>query len=870
MPPGLTAHWALWGKAPRTNSGYKVLAAHPPERSADYNASILHWSPGTPARGDQLPWITIGPGRMPDGTDTVGIFVLDSTDSVDRTNRPIHRIHHFAVATGPIGELSLGWCGLARAALDAAPFVAASGVGPVHLPVGEDGSLLAHVGSGISARVTAGSHWLAAAAACLLDGPVVVRGARDYKPLELLQVLDCVAAMLPFGVRASLSAATGSSSGSQVPMRLYWGDADESPGVTGLVWDGGLPDLDRLSPGARAYFDLLIEAWHAHGAETVVAHLARSREPLDLDSAHVHADALQILSGLNPGLALAQEVRQGHTVDDRLIDDALRHDVFDAQSVAVLSAAKLAGQSTDLSAMARHLPQPEVSQVFWNQLVDDLLDGRLDSARGRFESLREATPDTPDGRDPLDRALACVIDEVRQRSAVDAQDPVVDRLLPTISAFSPGTMAFTQSQLLGIPGLAGRLVQAVCAQQHEPAPHVLAWLRWLCDDEVPDVAGSPELTPLYSLLAAENAMVDPSKRWTEAQPAAATRLLAAAAACGRADRLLRGGFFEGLVACACRSAPSDLSDPSEETPPTLLHRALDRPPYQVRAETAARWDMLCALTGRLPEAFFALTRTPELSGSAGVTTRLAGYASTLQAELGLPLVREHVPKIVAGLLEEILSVDQETGEGPEDTGRELTLRLLEGPGPHTHLVVDAVARLTRNPLWNETAPDTRWLDRIARHRPELAPALSLRTLYRTARVAGNSVEDRGTLAVQLLDAHRAGADSEQLCVPLRSWAAKGPVGERILGILTAYRNAWTSQAGPHLADQETHRLELALGRGPDPALWQAYIGHAVDCLNKRRAENARRIQELAREQKQMDLEIDRLRRLDAGASHTRP
>ncbi|MFE9811436.1 hypothetical protein [Streptomyces sp. NPDC005548] len=867
MPPGLTAHWALWGKAPRTNSGYKVLAAYPPERSADYNASILHWSPGTPARGDQLPWITIGPGRAPDGTDTVGIFVLDSTDGVDRTNRPIHRIHHFAVATDRIGELSLGWCGLARAALDAVPLVPASGVGPVHLPVGEGGGLLAHVDSGISDRVTAVSHWLAAAAACLLDGPVVVTGARDYKPLELLQVLDCVAAMLPFGVRATLSAATGSSSGSQVPMRLYWGVADESPGVTALVWDGGLPDLDRLSPGARAYFDLLIEAWHTHGGETVVAHLARSREPLDLDSAHVHADALHILSGLNPGLALAQEVLQGRTVDDRLIDDALRHDVFDAQSVAVLSAAKLAGRSTDLSAMARHLPQPDVSQAFWNQLVEDLFDGRFDSARGRFESLREATPDTREGRDPLDRALACVGDEVRQRSAVDAQDPVVDRLLPTIAAFSPGTMAFTQSQLLDIPGLAGRLVQAVCAQRRDPAPHVLAWLRWLCDDSVPDVAGGPELTPLYGLLASGNATVDPSRKWTEAHPGPATRLLAAAAACGYADRLLRGGFFEGLVACACRSTPTDLS---EETPAALLHRALDRPPYQVRAETAARWDMLCALTGRLPEAFFALTRTPELPGSAGVTTRLAGYASTLQAELGLPLVREHVPTIVEGLLEEILSVDQETGEGPEDTGRELTLRLLEGPGSHTHLVVEAVGRLTRNPLWKETDQDTHWLDRIARHRPELVPALSLRTLYRTARVVGNSVEDRRTLAVQLLDAHRAGADSDQLCAPLRSWAAKGPVGERILGILTAYHTTWTAQAGPHLAGEETRRLELAFGRGPDPELWQAYIRHAVDCLKRRRADNARQIQDLAGQQKQMDLEVERLRRLDAGASHTRP
>ncbi|MET7440247.1 hypothetical protein [Streptomyces sp. NPDC005568] len=109
MPPGLTADWALWGKEPGTNSGYQVLAACPRERSAEFNTSVHHWSPGTPARGDQLPWITIGPGRAPDGTDTVGVFLLDGTGTVDRTNRPIYRIVHFAVDAATVGELGLSW-----------------------------------------------------------------------------------------------------------------------------------------------------------------------------------------------------------------------------------------------------------------------------------------------------------------------------------------------------------------------------------------------------------------------------------------------------------------------------------------------------------------------------------------------------------------------------------------------------------------------------------------------------------------------------------------------------------------------------------------------------------------------------------------
>ncbi|MGW7262357.1 hypothetical protein [Streptomyces sp. NPDC054842] len=860
MPPGLTADWALWGKEPRTNSGYKVLAACPPDRSAEFNTAVHHWSPGTPGRGTQLPWITIGPGTATDGTATVGIFLLDGTDAVDHTNRPIHRITHFAVPTVRVDELGLSWSTLARAALDAAPLLPTHDSAPAHLSVGEGGRLLDHAGSVFTDRVTEVSHWLAAAAAYLLDGRVVVTGDRNYEPLELLHVLDCVAAMLPLGLRGSLSAATGSSSGSQVPMRLYWGAVDDTPGVRGLAWGGGLPDLSGLSPDARSYFDLLVQAWQVHGGESVVAHLARSRTPLDIDSGRVHADALHVLSGLNPGLALVQEIRGGRAVDSDRIDEALRHEVFDSDSVALLSAVKVDLHSSDLSSMARHLPQAEVSEAFWNKIVNDLLEGSPESARTGFESVREATPDTREGRDPLDRALACVLHEVRQRASTETRDPVVDELLPTIAPFTPGTMAFTQSQLRTLPGLASRLVQAVCARP-DPAARVLAWLRWIGDGSAPEVAGSPELTLLYDLLESGTTAGEPSRKWVAAHPASAARLLTAAAACGRVDQLLCGGFFQGLVDCARQTASGD---PSEAATRELLHRALERPPNGARAETAARWDLLCTLTGRPPEAFFDLMRTPQERGSAG-HTRLTGYASTLLAELDLPAVRGHVQVIVEGLLEEILSVDPDTGEGPEDTGRELATRLLERPGPHVHVVVEAVGRLTEKPHWHETEQDAHWLDRIAERHPDLASALTLRRVYRAVRLAGDSPEELRQLAAQLYTARREGVGHDQLCAPLRCWATRGRTGERLLGIIRAYCDVWQSYAGRDQAHQERSQLERALGRGPDPTVWQAYLDHAIGCLKKRRAEHARQMQELIREQKRADDEIDRLRRLDSGA-----
>ncbi|MEI5006158.1 hypothetical protein RB196_01255 [Streptomyces sp. PmtA] len=244
MPPGLTADWALWGKEPHTNSGYKVLAACPPDRSADFNRDIHRWSPGTPAPGDRLPWITLGPCTAPDGTPTVGIFLLEGTDAVDRTNRPICRIDHFAVPAAEVSGLALSWCGLARAALDAVPQLAAAGAAPARLPVAPGGRLVTQVTAHVGPRVTEAVHWLAAAAGYLLDGTVVVTGGRMYDPLVLLDVLDCVAAMLPFGMRRTLSAATWVSSGSEVPMRLYWGVPERGPRRR-------QPGLGRGTPGRR-------------------------------------------------------------------------------------------------------------------------------------------------------------------------------------------------------------------------------------------------------------------------------------------------------------------------------------------------------------------------------------------------------------------------------------------------------------------------------------------------------------------------------------------------------------------------------------------------------------------------------------------
>ncbi|MFE7233123.1 hypothetical protein ACFVAF_21200 [Streptomyces sp. NPDC057596] len=861
MAPGLIADWALWGKEPHTSSGYGVLAAHPPGRSAEFNAAVHHWSPGTPEPGDPLPWITIGCARGPDGAGTVGVFLLDGTDGVDGSNRAIHRINHFAVPYAAIEAAGIGWCALARAAHTAAAGL--TGAGPAHLAFREEDLLVTDVSANITPRVSELTRWLAAAAAHLLDGPVAVTGDRHHEPFQLLRVLDSVAALLPFGMRSTLSAASSTSSGSEVPMRLYWGDADGSPGVTGLTLSGELPDLGELSPQARSYHDLLIENWTAHGGDAVVRHLADAREPLDISGPDAHARALEVLEALDPSLAVVQAVSEGQEVGADRINQALRTPGISTGALAVLAGKALTDPDTGMEALAPLMSSPVVSQAFRDQLFDDLLHGRTDVARRDFENMRAALTSTGRSLDPLDEVLAGVMDEVRAGCPQGVPDPVTERLLPAVAPFTEGTMRFTQSMLCQVPGLAGGLVRALY-EQTDPGGRVLAWLRWLYGEAGPerrtDIAGSPELPLLYALLSSGTGPAEADRKWAVGHPEAAARLLEGAVVCGAVDEVLLPGFFQGLLGCVLRS-PSTADDAPTHSP---LWRTLDRPPARMRPETAAHWDVLCLLAGLSPSGFLTLAAAAPQPGTAGPTGRVDTYVSALRAALHPRPAQQHATTVVHLLLDRALSVDGTTGEGPGQAGRDLALRLSDWPDPCPRIVLDAVHRLaTEAPHWRETPEDQRWLLRIADRLPRLRPVIALREVYRLAARCSGVPEDCEKLAVQTCAARRTGAENDQLAAALQTWAAHGRVGERVLALLEAYELAWASYDATGRAAEEREHLELALVRGSaGHRIWSHYRDHAI-------GRQARLKDELDRQSRQCDREIARLRKLDSLAARTR-
>ncbi|MET7303897.1 hypothetical protein [Embleya sp. NPDC005575] len=118
--------------------------------------------------------------------------------------------------------------------------------------------------------------WLAGVAAAVLAGPVVITGADRLDTRGRLELLDRVAALLPYGCRAGLRFATSMGSTGRLRPRLAFGRVP-APGTVRVALDG-MPDLPDL-PAARAYLGELTTLRRRVGLDPLIAALATLHEP---------------------------------------------------------------------------------------------------------------------------------------------------------------------------------------------------------------------------------------------------------------------------------------------------------------------------------------------------------------------------------------------------------------------------------------------------------------------------------------------------------------------------------------------------------------------------------------------------------------
>jgi hypothetical protein len=237
------AQWALYGKATE-DAGYRVLACSTPGpqrlSSADFADAIGRFNPGTP---EKLPQVTVSyvPPRPPGG----GYLALALHDYAepgrhgvpDNLGRSVAFTNYFCLPYEPLAEASVGYHDLYQA-LRAERLLARSGQ-PLRVTVTPP-SLLTPAVEVLPARV---------AALLLMGRPVCVLGAQETTVAERLTFVDAVMALLPYGFRAKMTAATWTrATHRNHRFRLFFSGTQRDTEQPDHVIYWGRPEETAISP----------------------------------------------------------------------------------------------------------------------------------------------------------------------------------------------------------------------------------------------------------------------------------------------------------------------------------------------------------------------------------------------------------------------------------------------------------------------------------------------------------------------------------------------------------------------------------------------------------------------------------------------
>jgi hypothetical protein len=319
--PVVAADWALMSKHPGRPMGYQVLAAST-DRAA---ASRVIWSgvTGTP-RGEQaglpeqLPWLTFSPGAE-GGEPVTAVIQFSWSGAMDGTGQPIIPARMLSIAWSRAAALGLKYSSLAWAAarlgweaVDGPP-QQLDADGRVWLDVPE-----LSVDWLVSGVHNCGFDWVAAVAAVLLDGDrvVITADAEHYPdPVDRPAILDAICALLPYGCRAWVSAATWGSERAEHSVLLTFGQ--RAAGTQREIRWGVVPQEPPRTGVGREYLAELHEL-HADGTSisALLDHLAAERGALPPARPDL---ALRHLRELRLAAAIHRQILVGEGRPDQVV-----------------------------------------------------------------------------------------------------------------------------------------------------------------------------------------------------------------------------------------------------------------------------------------------------------------------------------------------------------------------------------------------------------------------------------------------------------------------------------------------------------------------------------------------------------------------
>lgn len=259
--PSVLAEWALWGKE-AGESAYHVLRCSKGRFVPDdFREIITRYAPGAK---EDLPQYTVCwiPDEMGDPEYVaVGIHELASADPRqsggrsrhDANGRPIEFVRLFCVRYAELAKHAVGYQELAEA------------VGGLQLPPGSVDPVTVMLSAQSLPRPAAGpvrEQAESVAALLLTTRPVCVLGAERVSAADRLEFIDTVMALLPYGLRTTMSASTWASSTAQdLKLRLFFANAErDDGGHTSCVMWGRLAELHVSVEAAVLYMHWLKDA----------------------------------------------------------------------------------------------------------------------------------------------------------------------------------------------------------------------------------------------------------------------------------------------------------------------------------------------------------------------------------------------------------------------------------------------------------------------------------------------------------------------------------------------------------------------------------------------------------------------------------
>jgi hypothetical protein len=655
----VVADWAWISKDLSAGIGYSILRVS--TDAVDFGAISGDFEPGAPSSTiapespDAPPWVTYGPGGGRDGM-LISVSVRDPWTERDHTGRPVRPQRLFVMRYPDLTDADASFQTIWAAVRDA-PVPAPDGAPLVLTVAGQSPDDLIPV-------VEANFDSLAAIAAALLDGPVAIGDASHLPRERRLALLDAVAALLPYGFRADLSASSSVNNTVKHQIRLVMADfANPDQQLLSLT----TPQYSPRGDLGRRYLAALHEKRKKNGTAALVRHLWSIRQE----------EGQRPCSFRRPGFALAalheldflggvRDALARGTVPPELIGKFFEHpdgpQVWEHLDVAMRDNAvrSLVGGGEAAAGIL-------VSE--WPIIgVDVIRCANRDLDAGSVKVAISCLSSIGQGDSGLeDRVLASLLVPERVEPAVlERRGVMLIELLRKRSVPAPGDYSYTCDDLrFGDPaGWQARLVRDLLTSElaaGTSGERAAGWVRWLCRTPFSEVAAweRPEWV---------NALDFTDPRGDEGRAASAVRVLiqrdqravprgncwsaVLLQLCVRARRLTELAEAVGLELMELTAAlPDDVHSPLAAALRTSL-----RPGFEVETfRTLARLDVVRLLLAGPPSA--ALT-------DLGDEPLFSTYLAALQEALRRPVVRPRLPELEERLLRLALSAGPGTSRLP--------------------------------------------------------------------------------------------------------------------------------------------------------------------------------------------------------------